>query len=83
MNCESLPLRAVSYTHLAELQTIKELGFNLLRKHAQLIAVVIPALRLDPLSLKALDDLRGQVLNDMKGEELSEACLLYTSIAKQ
>ena len=34
---------------------------------------LMAALRLDPLSLKALDDLRGQVLNDMKGEELSEA----------
>ncbi len=33
---------------------------------------LMAALRLDPLSLKALDDLRGQVLNDMKGEELSE-----------
>ena len=30
-----------------------------------------------PLSLKALDDLRGQVLNDMKGEELSEALTAY------
>ena len=29
------------------------------------------------LSLKALDDLRGQVLNDMKGEELSEALTAY------
>lgn len=28
---------------------------------------LMAALRLDPLSLKALDDLRGQVLNDMKG----------------
>ena len=29
------------------------------------------------LSLKALDDLRGQVLNDMKGEELSEELTAY------
>lgn len=38
---------------------------------------LMAALRLDPLSLKALDDLRGQVLNDMKGEELSEALTAY------
>ena len=38
---------------------------------------MMAALRLDPLSLKALDDLRGQVLNDMKGEELSEALTAY------
>ena len=39
--------------------------------------MLMAALRLDPLSLKALDDLRGQVLNDMKGEELSEALTAY------
>ena len=38
---------------------------------------LMAALRLDPLSLKALDHLRGQVLNDMKGEELSEALAAY------
>ena len=38
---------------------------------------LMAALRLDPLSLKALDDLRGQVLNDMKGEDLSEALTAY------
>lgn len=38
---------------------------------------LMAALRLDPLSLKALDDLRGQVLNDMKGEELSKALTAY------
>ena len=38
---------------------------------------LMAALRLDPLSLKTLDDLRGQVLNDMKGEELSEALTAY------
>ncbi len=38
---------------------------------------LMAALRLDPLSLKALDDLRGQVLSDMKGEELSEALTAY------
>ena len=38
---------------------------------------LMAALRLDPLGLKALDDLRGQVLNDMKGEELSEALTAY------
>ena len=38
---------------------------------------LMAALRLDPLSLNALDDLRGQVLNDMKGEELSEALTAY------
>ena len=42
-----------------------------------LMAALMAALRLDPLSLKALDDLRGQVLNDMKGEELSEALTAY------
>ena len=38
---------------------------------------LMAALRLDPLSLKALDDLRGQVLNEMRGEELSEALTAY------
>ena len=38
---------------------------------------LMAALRLDPLSLKALDDLRTQALNDMKGEELSEALTAY------
>ena len=38
---------------------------------------MMAVLRLDPLSLKALDNLRGQVLNDMKGEELSEALTAY------
>ena len=38
---------------------------------------LMAALRLDPLSLNSLDNLRGQVLNDMKGEELSEALTAY------
>ena len=38
---------------------------------------MMAALRLDPLSLNSLDNLRGQVLNDMKGEELSEALTAY------
>ena len=38
---------------------------------------LMAALRLDPLSLKTLDDLRTQALNDMKGEELSEALTAY------
>ena len=38
---------------------------------------MMAVLRLDPLSLNSLDDLRGQVLNDMKGEELSEALTAY------
>ena len=38
---------------------------------------MMAVLRLDPLSLNSLDNLRGQVLNDMKGEELSEALTAY------
>ena len=38
---------------------------------------MMAVLRLDPLSLNSLDNLRGQVLNDMKGEELSEALTTY------
>ena len=38
---------------------------------------MMAVLRLDPLSLNALDNLRTQVLNDMKSEELSEALTEY------
>ena len=38
---------------------------------------MMAVLRLDPLSLNSLDNLRGQVLNDMKGEELSEELTAY------
>ena len=38
---------------------------------------MMAVLRLDPLSLNSLDNLRGQVLNDMKSEELSEALTAY------
>ena len=38
---------------------------------------MMAVLRLDPLSLNSLDNLRTQVLNDMKGEELSEALTAY------
>ena len=38
---------------------------------------MMAVLRLDPLSLKALDNLRTQVLNDMKSEELTDALAAY------
>ena len=38
---------------------------------------MMAVLRLDPLSLNALDNLRTQVLNDMKSEELTDALAAY------
>ena len=38
---------------------------------------MMAVLRLDPLSLNSLDNLRTQVLNDMKSEELTEALTAY------
>ena len=38
---------------------------------------MMAVLRLDPLSLNSLDNLRTQVLNDMKSEELTEALAAY------
>ncbi|WP_156074419.1 foldase [Faecalibacterium prausnitzii] len=38
---------------------------------------MMAVLRLDPLSLNALDNLRTQVLNDMKSEELTDALAEY------
>lgn len=38
---------------------------------------MMAVLRLDPLSLNSLDDLRTQVLNDMKSEELTDALAAY------
>ena len=38
---------------------------------------MMAVLRLDPLSLNSLDNLRTQVLNDMKSEELTDALAAY------
>ena len=38
---------------------------------------MMAALRLDPLSLNSLDNLRGQALSDLKSDELTDALAQY------